>query len=200
MSIASDNRTAPAISILLPFRDAEATLPECLESIRRQTCGDYELLAVDDGSRDGSAALVEAAARQDARVRLLRLGRVGLVAALNSGLAQARGALVARMDADDLMRPERLAAQRGALEREPDIALVACRVELFPAEEVREGYREYVRWQNGCLTPQQIADNIYVESPLAHPSVMLRREALERLGGYADGPFPEDYELWLRMH
>lgn len=184
----------------MPFRDAEATLPECLESIRRQTFGDYELLAVDDGSQDGSVALVEAAARADARVRLLQPGRVGLVAALNYGLAQARGALLARMDADDLMRPERLAAQRAALEQDPSLALVACQVELFPAEQVREGYREYLRWQNSCITPQQIAGQLYVESPLAHPSVMLRREVLEQLGGYAAGPFPEDYELWLRMH
>lgn len=190
----------PAISILLPFRDAEATLLECLESIQHQTCGDYELLAVDDGSHDGSAALVETAAREDERVRLLRPGRVGLVAALNYGLAQARGALLARMDADDLMRPKRLAAQRAALEQDASLALIACQVALFPPEQVREGYREYLRWQNNCLTPQQIANNIYVESPLAHPSVMLRRAALERLGGYADGAFPEDYELWLRMH
>jgi glycosyltransferase involved in cell wall biosynthesis len=190
----------PAISIVLPFRDAAATLPKCLESIQRQTFADFELLAIDDGSADGSAAIVEQLARQDGRVRLLRPGRVGLVAALNLGVAQARAALIARMDADDLMHAERLAAQHAHLEQNPEIALVAAQVELFPPERVREGYREYVRWQNQCLTPQQIADNIYVESPFAHPSVMLRRAAIEQLGGYVDGPFPEDYELWLRMH
>jgi hypothetical protein len=73
-------------------------------------------------------------------------------------------------------------------------------VELFPPEEVRGGYREYVRWQNGVVEPWQVAAEIYVESPFAHPSVMARTEVLRAAGGYADGPFPEDYELWLRLH
>lgn len=190
----------PAISIVVPFRDAAATLPDCLDSIQRQTLGDFELLAIDDGSADDSAALVGRAAQQDARVRLLLPGRVGLVAALNLGVAQARAALIARMDADDLMHAERLAAQFAYLEQHPEIALLGTQVELFPPEHVREGYREYVRWQNRCITPAQIAGNIYVESPFAHPSVVFRRAAIEQLGGYADGAFPEDYELWLRMH
>lgn len=190
----------PAISIVMPFRDAAATLPDCLESIQRQMFADFELLAIDDGSTDDSAAIVQQLARQDARVRLLRPGRVGLVAALNQGCAAARAPLIARMDADDLMYEQRLAAQYAYLAQHPDITLAATQVELFPPELVRAGYREYLRWQNQCLTPRQIADNIYVESPFAHPSVMLRRVAFEQLGGYADGPFPEDYELWLRMH
>jgi hypothetical protein len=65
---------------------------------------------------------------------------------------------------------------------------------------VRAGYREYLRWQNRVLTPAQVAANMYVESPFAHPSVLFRRAAVQELGGYRDGPFPEDYELWLRMH
>src|SRR5258706_995906 len=189
----------PAISIVMPFRDAAATLPDCLISIQRLTFADFELLAIDDGSDDSSAAIVQRAAQHDGRVRLLQPGRVGLVAALNLGVAQARAALIARMDADDLMYDERLAAQHAYLEQHTEIALVAVQVELFPPERIREGYREYVRWQNQCVTPKQIANNMYVESPFAHPSVTLRRGALEQLGGYADGPFPEDYELWLRM-
>jgi glycosyltransferase involved in cell wall biosynthesis len=190
----------PEISILLPFRDAAATLAEALDSTARQTFGNYELLAVDDGSADGSRELAASWAGRDERIRLLSPGRVGLVAALNLGIAEARGELIARMDADDLMRPERLAAQRAYLHDHPEVALVACQVALFPPEQIQAGYREYLRWQNACLSPREIADNIYVESPLAHPSVMLRRGVLEALGGYHDGPFPEDYELWLRMH
>ncbi|HEX8692260.1 MAG TPA: glycosyltransferase [Longimicrobium sp.] len=190
----------PAVSIVLPFRDEAAHLPECLESIRRQTLAGWELLAIDDGSRDGSPETVRRLADEDPRVRLLRPGRVGLVAALNLGIAEARAPLLARMDADDVMHPERLDAQREHLERRPGLALAACRVELFPEESVQAGYREYVRWQNECVEPDEIAANLYVESPFAHPSVMARTEVLRRLGGYADGPFPEDYELWLRMH
>ncbi|MBW3622113.1 MAG: glycosyltransferase [Armatimonadetes bacterium] len=193
------NRT-PEISILLPIYNAADTLDECLDSIAGQTLDSYEVLAVDDGSQDASAEIVRRRAVDDPRIRLLEPGRVGLVRALNLGIEAARAPLLARMDADDLMLPERLRLQRDYLHQHPDVALVGCRVELFPPELVKEGYREYVRWQNACVTPEEIAANIYVESPLAHPSVMMRRSVVERLGGYADGPFPEDYELWLRMH
>lgn len=188
------------ISVVMPFRDAAATLPECLDSIAAQTYERFEVVAVDDGSTDASAELVRRQADVDSRLRLVQPGRVGLVAALNLGVELAASPLIARMDADDLMLPTRLAEQAVYLADHPDVDLVAAQVELFPAEEIAAGYREYVRWQNDCLTPEQIAGNIYVESPLAHPSVMIRKAVLERLGGYRHGDFPEDYELWLRMH
>ncbi len=190
----------PKVSIVLPFRNAASTLPACLASIRRQHYTDFELLAIDDASSDASASLVRSFAEQDSRIRLLQPGRVGLVGALNLGIAAARGTLLARMDADDIMHPQRLAEQVSYLDTNPEAALVGCQVALFPPHRIQAGYREYIRWQNECLTPQQIADNIYVESPFAHPSVMLRREVVEHLGGYREGCFPEDYELWLRMH
>lgn len=190
----------PSVSIVLPFRNEAAFLPECLASIRAQTLGDWELIAIDDGSDDASAEIVARLAEADARVRLLRPGRVGLVAALNLGIAEARAPLVARMDADDVMLPERLQAQRDYLDAHPDVALCGTRVEPFPADEVRGGYLEYLRWQDGCVTPEQAAAGIYVESPFAHPSVMARTAVLRAAGGYTDGPFPEDYELWLRLH
>lgn len=184
----------------MPFRDAATTLPECLDSIASQTFHDWELVAVDDGSSDGSAELLRCRAADDPRFRLIQPGRIGLVAALNLGIQQAVAPLIARMDADDRMAPDRLAAQVEYLASHPGIDLVATQVELFPPEAVAAGYREYVRWQNACLEPDQVAGNIYVESPLAHPSVMIRKAVLERLGGYRHGDFPEDYELWLRMH
>jgi YD repeat-containing protein len=190
----------PAVSIVLPIRDAAATLPACLASIRAQTYRGYEVVAVDDGSADASPRIVAAAAEVDGRIRLIRAGRVGLVAALNRGIAEARAPLIARMDADDEMHPERLAAQLAYLSEHPDVCVVGTQVEAFPPEVLTDGFREYIRWQNACTTPEEIADGIYVEAPLAHPSVMMRRAALHLVGGYADGRFPEDYELWLRMH
>ena len=190
----------PLISILLPYRDEAALLSECLASIRAQTLEDWELVAVDDGSEDGSSAVVERWAAGDPRVRIARRPREGLVAALNRGLAEARAPLVARMDADDVMHAERLAAQHAFLAAHPEIALCGTQVELFPAEMIRDGYAEYARWQNGCVTPEQVAANVYVESPFAHPSIMARAAVLRDAGGYRDGPFPEDYELFLRLH
>lgn len=191
---------APAVSIVLPFRDEAEFLPECLASIRAQTLAEWELLAIDDGSDDDSAAIVRTWAADDPRVRLLLPGRIGLVSALNLGIAQARAPLLARMDADDVMHPDRLRAQHEYLSARPGVALSGTQVELFPADEVRGGYLEYVRWQNAVLEPEQVAREIYVESPFAHPSVMARTNVLRAAGGYADGPFPEDYELWLRLH
>lgn len=181
----------PTVSVVVPFRNAADTLPECLESIRRQTLAEHELIAVDDGSTDASPRVAQAAAEADSRMRLVRPGRVGLVAALNLGVAQARAPLIARMDADDLMHPSRLELQTSYLDRNPAIALIASRVELFPTELVTDGYREYARWQNACLSPEQIETNLYVESPLAHPSVTMRKHVFDEIGGYREGSFPE---------
>lgn len=188
-----------AVSVLLPFHNAEATLAECLASIRAQELAAYEVLAVDDGSRDGSPALVRDHARRDPRIRVLRPGRVGLVAALNLGLAQARAPLVARMDADDRMHPQRLARQVAYLEDNSGIDVVASRAHPFPKENLGRGFVEYLRWQDSCLDPDTIAAEIYRESPLVHPTVAFRRRAVIEAGAYRDGPFPEDYELWLRL-
>lgn len=173
------------ISIVMPFRNAAATLPACIASIHAQTFRDFEVIAIDDRSTDQSAELCR-------RAGFKVIEAHGLVAALNAGLDAARGESIARMDADDVMHPERLEAQ---LELIADHDVVATQVELFPDEEIRAGYREYIRWQNAVLTSDQIAANLFVESPFAHPSVMMRRGFR-----YADGPFPEDYELWLRLH
>jgi len=190
----------PRLSIVLPFRDAATTLDECVDSVRGQTFDDWELLAVDDGSRDASAEVVARAAGEDPRIRPLRNRAPGLVGALNAGLRESRAPYVARMDADDRMRPKRLELQVAYLDGNPDVTLVACRAELFPGKRILAGMREYLRWQDTCVTPREIADNIYVEAPFAHPSVVFRREAVAALGGYREGPFPEDWDLWLRMH
>lgn len=190
----------PRLSILLPYRNAAATLEEGLASIAAQVWDDYELLAVDDHSDDPSRDLVRARAARDPRIRCLDAPQPGLVAALNHGLAAARADIVVRMDADDRMHPERLQRQWAHLAGDPDLTLSACRVRAFPEEVLQDGFRAYLRWQNACLTGADLADEIYVESPLAHPSVAFRRTAILAAGGYRHGAFPEDYELWLRLH
>jgi len=189
-------------SVIVPVFEPGPSIDGLIASLDAQTmpASDFDVVLVDDGSRDDTLVVARAAAAADSRFVVCVQPPSGLVAALRAGLARCRGELVARMDADDVMHDERLAAQHAFLMAHPEIALVATQVELFPADQIQAGYREYVRWQNQCLTPNQIAANIYVESPFAHPSVMLRRDILLGLGGYAEGPFPEDYELWLRMH
>jgi glycosyltransferase involved in cell wall biosynthesis len=191
--------TIPQVSIVLPVRNAADTLDECLDSIAQQSFEHYEILVIDDGSSDGSVELVSHWAECDARIKLLTQPPLGLVAALNRGLSETKAPLIARMDADDVMYPQRLAKQVAYLAKHPDIDLVATQVRLFPDEKIQAGYAEYVRWQNSCLSPEEINKEIFVESPFAHPSVMFRCEVVCALGGYREGDFPEDYDLWFRL-
>jgi glycosyltransferase involved in cell wall biosynthesis len=179
-------------------RDAERTLPECLDSLRAQTLADFEVVAVDDGSRDASRALLEDAARRDRRVRVADGGGRGLVAALNTALAAARAPLVARMDADDRCAPERLARQAERLHGDAGVDVLGTRVRLLGI--ANGGMRAYVAWLNELVTHDAIVRDLFVESPLAHPSVMMRAAALRGLGGYRAFDGPEDYDLWLRAH
>jgi len=190
----------PAVSVLLPVRDAARTLEACLESLSAQTLADHEVLAVDDHSTDGSRALLDRAARGDARLRVLDNPGRGLVAALNAAARAARAPLVARMDADDVSHPDRLRAQKVRLDAEPALGVLGTRVRLVGDHEANQGMRDYVDWLNGLLAHDDIARDLFVESPLAHPTVMMRAEGLRRLGGYRDFDGPEDYDLWLRAH
>ena len=189
--------SAPGISVLLPVRDAEATLPACLRSIARQSEPAFECVIVDDGSRDRSRELASCFAARDPRFRLLARGPEGLVAALTAGLAACRGALVARMDADDLMHRERLALQRRALEADPGLAAVGCHARLFPRAGLSDGMRAYEAWLRSLRSEADVARDLYVECPLAHPTWLVRREAFASLP-YRDRGWPEDYDWLLR--
>ena len=191
---------APPISVLLPVYNAEATLDQALQSLLRQRFKAFEVIVIDDGSEDNTPILLKQYALRDPRIRPLFPGRQGLIQALNTGLAQADGPLIARMDADDIAHPDRLGLQYGFLQQHPGIALVSSLVRCFPRPEVGEGFRVYEAWLNSLLTPEDIAREIYIESPLPHPSVMVRREALTEVGGYKDFGWAEDYDLWLRLH
>lgn len=189
----------PEVSVLLPFRDAAPTLADALGSILAERDVDLELVAVDDGSSDGSRAVADGLSANDRRLRVVAGPGRGITRALEVGLAHVRAPFVARMDADDLSLPGRLPAQLARMRDEPRLAALGTRVEAFGAGEVGAGLVRYVAWQNALITPDDHAREIFVEAPLCHPSVMLRRDALERVGGYREGPFPEDYDLWLRL-
>ncbi len=188
----------PLVTVLLPIRNAAATLSAALDSLLAQTLDDFEVAAVDDGSTDDTAAILANYARRDARVRPLSIPHGGIVAALDKAMATARGGLLARMDADDLCRPRRLELQAAALAADPGLGLVSCRVEFGGCRKACAGYARYVDWTNTLLSPEAISLGRFVESPLAHPSVMFRAAVAREHGGYRSGPFPEDYELWLR--
>ena len=153
---------------------------------------------VDDGSTDGTAAWLRTEATLEPRLKVISQPHAGIVAALNGGLAEARGEFVARMDADDESLPERLAEQVAWLDAHPDTGVVGSLVEFAGDRTTSAGYALHVDWLNSVVSPEQIALNRFVEAPFAHPSVMFRRGLAARHGGYRDGNFPEDSELWLR--
>ncbi len=201
----SPTRPRPLVSVVLPVRDGEATLDAALESLRAQTLRRFEVVVADDGSRDATAEVVRAWERRDERFRLVPAGAgaapasAGIVAALRRGLAEARGAYVARMDADDVSHPERLAAQLGLLERRPGLSGCGAGVRYVPAAGVTPRAAEYAAWLNSMTTWEAVAADIFVECPLAHPTFMFRARALGSVGGYRDRGWPEDYDLLLRL-
>jgi GT2 family glycosyltransferase len=187
------------VAVLMPARDAARTVRAASSSILRQTWRDLELVAVDDGSTDATPELLDRLAERDPRVRVVQTAGEGIARALNRALASCDAPLVARMDADDLAHPLRIALQLEALAADPALAAVGAQVRLFPRRVVRPGMARYVAWLNGLTTKALVERDLFVESPLVHPAAVIRRGALEAAGGWREGPFPEDYDLWLRL-
>lgn len=195
----------PSISILLPVRNAETTIERAIRSCLDQTFADFELLVANDHSTDETPDRLRELAASDDRISVLDVDPPGgLVPALQRLGAAARAPLLARMDADDLAHPERLESQWQLMNARPDLAACGCGVRIEGSaqengEAPREGFRRYVRWINALTDPEAIARERFIESPIVHPSAMIRTEALTESGGYRDTPWAEDYELWLRM-
>ena len=186
--------------MLLPVRDAERTVARAATDILSQTVRGLELIAVDDGSIDGSAGVLEGLARSDSRLKVLRGGRRGVVEAANLALSHAQAPFIARMDADDECDPRRLELSLAALEADASLCGVGTQVELFREDcPLSPNLQRYGQWLNSLTTPEALFADRLVESPLCNPSITLRREAFEWAGGWRDGDFPEDWELFLRL-
>jgi hypothetical protein len=183
----------PRVSVVIPVFNGEAYLAEAVESVLEQTLEELELVAVDDGSRDASRAILEGFARADPRVRLLANEKnLGISAALNRGWRAARAPYIARLDADDVSLPDRLARQVEFLDAHPSVAVVGGAAIIIGVTGRRTST---MRFPTASRT---IHSTLLRHNCLAHPSVMLRRTALEEVGGYRLAHV-EDYDLWLRI-
>jgi glycosyltransferase involved in cell wall biosynthesis len=165
------------------------------------------------GADAGASATVEEAPGLQPSLAVVRLDPGAGIAGALIAAAQAAGEaeLYARQDADDVSHPERFARQVAYLDAHPEVGLVATGVRtiITSAETLgagehagacsTNGWRRYERWLAECVTPEDIARGLWVESPLPHPTVMIRRAAYELAGGYREVPWAEDYDLWLRM-
>jgi glycosyltransferase involved in cell wall biosynthesis len=186
------------VSILLPFRNSAHTLDAAISSIVEQSFDDRELVLIDNASTDESPSIGRHWAGNEPRIRVLHEPRIGIAHALNTGLAHADGGYIARMDADDISHPERLAEQVAYLDAYPEIGVLGTRTRFASSVQESRGMQAFVQWQNALLDPHAHYVKRFVDAPLAHPTVMFRRELVEQFGGYDTGPLPEDHELWLR--
>lgn len=178
----------------MPVYNAGCFLAPALESVLAQTFTDFELIAIDDGSTDDSGRVLADVAARDPRLRVFGQGNRGIVATLNRALSIARAPLIARMDADDLSRPDRFAKQVAYLRQHPEIAVVSG------AMDVIGEHGGYLRTDEFPTSPEAIASELLQRSCISHPAVMGRTEVLRSVGGYRrNAQHAEDYDLWLRI-
>jgi hypothetical protein len=181
----------PAVTVLLPAYNAEAWVGQAVESILRQSFRDFELLVIDDGSTDNTVALLNG--YKDGRIRVVRHeANRGLIACLNEGLGLSRGALIARMDADDFAHERRLELQVAFLNTRPDVGICGTWFHLRQAKR-----RTRVRTP---VTHAEIAARLFFRSAFGHPTVILRRAFLQQFSLRYDpqSTHAEDFDLWVR--
>ncbi len=184
----------PSVSVLMPVRDGARFVAAAIASVCAQTHGDFEFLIIDDGSRDATPEILARAAAGDARIRIVTQPQAGLIAALNRGLRLARGAWVARMDADDIAAPQRLERQLGLAAAKPEAGAIGS---FWRVVDAAGRFRRAMVCPIG---PAAIAAALPAGNCLAHPSMMLRRAAVLACGGYRPAFLQaEDYDLWLRL-
>lgn len=188
----------PDISVILPFYNAGLTLERALISIKNQSFENYECILINNNSTDKSVEIASKHCDLDHRFILVHEPIQGVVHAHNRGMKVAKGRYIARMDADDWSFPDRLMKQFMFLENHRAYGAVAGKAAYVAHKAETEGFQRYVNWSNGILDYEDILLKQFIESPIINPTAMWRKEVSTQYGSYADGDFPEDYELWLR--
>lgn len=184
------------ISVVMSVYNGENFLSEAVESILNQTFENFEFIIISDGSTDKSSEILNSYAQQDSRIILVEQRNMGLVVSLNKGLEQARAPLIARMDADDVSLPHRLQTQKNYMDENLNIGVLGSAI--IPINE--QGI------QGKALSYPPVGEKLdhyiyHYGSPLAHPSVMMRRDLVIEQGSYRqEFKHAEDYDLWLRLH
>lgn len=192
------HKSTSAVTVLLPFCKVGEEFDAAIGSIVHQSFPSWELLLVSNNGNDEGLEIANRWVAADSRVQLVGEPQQGIAHALNKGLELCHTPYIARMDADDISHPDRLKLQVEFLEGNPDIGVVSSQTSFRSDIPGSEGFSLFVEWQNSIITPGEHELFRFAESPLAHPSVMFRKELIDRFGLYNTGNVPEDYELWLR--
>lgn len=190
------------VSVVLPVRVWRDHSALAIHSILQQSYSNIELLLIGQTCLDSLTEGLNQAGINDARIRLVQRAAPGIVGALNTGLLNATGQFIARMDDDDIAYPERLRTQLQYLQENPDIHLCAGRVRFVDkhgsTDGVGAGNQHYANWLNQWITPAPIALACYAENPMPHPTLLAHRNVWRRLDGYCDVDGPEDHDLIVR--
>jgi Glycosyl transferase family 2 len=184
---------SPAISVVMSVYNGAKFLPEAVDSILRQTWSDFEFVIVNDGSTDETWSILEGYRSQDSRLRLVDQEKRGLTASLNRGCSLSKGEFIARMDADDVAMPRRLEWQMHFMATHPGVGVLGGGFELIDAAGKRLG----VSWLP--FEDHEIRQLLLDCTAFLHPSVLMSRSVLARVGGYREVKYAEDYDLWLRL-
>lgn len=181
----------PEVSVIMAAYNSQDTIAEAVGSVLAQSFRDFELIVIDDGSTDDTMGIV--GSYKDGRIRCLSNPRnCGLPASLNRGISCARGKYMARMDADDIMLPDRLKAQAEFLSEHHDVSIVGSDYVIF-------GRGTVMKRRCMPVTDDEIRGAALNHSPFCHPSVMARREVFERFSYNTEFRYGQDYELWSRV-
>lgn len=185
----------PRVSVVVTVYNVEAYLEETLESVQAQTMRDFELIIVNDGATDRSGDICKEFSALDSRVCLIEQDNAGIAVAANAGVAACRAALIARLDADDLMEPTRLEKQAAFMDANPGVVCCGSDVALI------DGQGRFLTVEKRPSDDQTIQDQLLRgHCAIANPSCMIRAEALRQAGPYDESYAPaEDFEMFLRL-
>ena len=184
----------PLVSVIIPCYNAERFIREAVDSILAQTWSELEVIVVDDGSGDRSAAILKTIS--DPRLKIITQKNAGMAAALNTGIEQAEGDFIARQDADDISLPERITAQMEVLLSNNDLVLCGTHAVIVDGDGVPTG-----RVHDHPATDEALKFFLIFDNPFVHSSVIFRRRAFTTAGGYdtTEHPLLQDFELWYKM-
>ena len=182
----------------MPVKNAGSYLKPCIESIISQSFKDWELIAINDHSTDGSEEVLKEYQKHRANIKLFNSNGHGIVAALRLAYKKCSGDVIHRMDADDLMPENKLELMNGAL---VEGTVVTGQVSYFCDErELGNGFNQYAKWINEAMESNNFWSEIYKECVLPSSAWMMYRSDFERIGRFDSDFMPEDYDLCFRVY
>jgi len=190
----------PLISILIPFKNTEAYIGECLTSILQQSYTNWETIIIDDASSDTSYKIVDDFAKSDARIKLLKNENSGIITALQLGYSHSNGSFITRMDSDDIMTPKRLEIMINNLIKHGEKHVAIGQVKYFRTDGISDGYAKYESWLNRLTQSGINYSEIYKECVIPSPCWMLHRDDFIACEGFNPDRYPEDYDLAFRFY